>query len=237
MTVMGQINLRSRTGFLAGQPTRKLSLEGATASFKGEGEAVYVTNLSKTGMLLETNAPLSIGEPLQVLLPEGETCSASIIWANETIYACEFERSLAIAAIRKVQLQSPPETRVGSEKALIGIDENPAETLGARIKRLRRERGFAMVHFASRIGVSKPTLWKWENGTVFPRQNMIQTIARVLGVPEKELIYGSKRPIRQHEQLPMTVFESSGKAIAAKKAELANIIGVTPCRIRIMIEA
>ena len=237
MTVMGQINFRSRTGFLSGEPTRKLSLEGTAASFKGGQEAVYVTNLSKTGMLLETNAPLSVGEPLQVLLPEGETCSATVVWANETIFACEFERSLTIATVSKVQLNRKPKSNLSDENAIVRVEENPGETLGERIRRLRREQGVSMAHFAARIGVSKPTLLKWEKGMVLPRQTKVRGIARALGVPETELIYGSKRQVRQHDELPATVLENSGSAIAAKKVELANIMGVTPGSIRIIIEA
>ncbi|CCA92105.1 helix-turn-helix domain-containing protein [Novosphingobium sp. PP1Y] len=226
---MAKINLRSRTGYLHGQPTRKLSLEGTAASFKGQRESVSVTNLSKTGMLLETSAPLSVGEPLSILFPEGETRNASIVWAAETIFACEFEKALSIATIRKVQLQSPPEPRADEEAVT-------SETLGARIKRLRRERGFGVDHFASQIGVSRPTLWKWEKGTVSPRQNMVQTIARVLGVPERELLYGKRPDMVQDEARQVTAFDASSSVIASKKVEIAQLIGVDPHRVRILIE-
>ncbi|SLJ97455.1 helix-turn-helix domain-containing protein [Novosphingobium mathurense] len=229
MTVMANINLRSRTGYLHGQPTRKLSLEGAAASFKGQRESVSVTNLSKAGMLLETSAPLSVGEPLMILFPEGETCNASIVWAADTIFACEFEKALSIATIRKVQLQSPPEPRAEEEAAT-------SETLGARIKRLRRERGFGVDHFASYIGVSRPTLWKWEKGTVSPRQNMVQTIAKALGVPEKELLYGSRPEVVRHDASQLAAFDVSSSVIASKKVEIAKLIGVDPNRVRILIE-
>ncbi len=236
MNVLGQINARSRTGFLANQPTRKLSLEGGTASFSGEKEAVLVTNLSSTGVLAETTAPLSVGEPLEILLPEGESLAATVVWTNEGIFACKFERLLSIATIRKVELQCPPAARVSDQNTDLPVGERAAETLGERIKRLRRERGFSMVHFASCIGVSKPTLWKWENGTVFPRQHTIQILADALGVPEMELIYGSERQIPPGEQAQKTSFEKLRNAIYVKKEELASIIGIPPRRIRIIIE-
>lgn len=252
MTIMGQINVRSRTGILSGQPTRKLSLEGQLPSFKGGKEAVYVNNLSRTGMLLETNAPLSVGEPLQVLLPADEVCSAIVVWANETIFACEFEKTLPTATISRIRLQTPNEPRplqgngIANENESTHQDEGSRETLGDRLKRLRRERGFSMVHFASRVGVSKPTLWKWEKGTVFPRQDMIGVIARVLDVPEKELIYGSRHrtgPRDTATPTPATSARSTSTramlqdAIDAKRAELAQIMGITPDRVRILIEA
>lgn len=237
MTIMGQINVRSRTGILSGQPTRKLSLEGATASFKGGQEAVYVNNLSRTGMLLETSAPLSVGEPLQILLPEADTCAAIIVWANETLFACDFERTLTTATISRIRLQTRNEQPQPHVNHQLPSTVAKDETLGERLKRLRRERGFSMVHFASRVGVSKPTLWKWEKGTVLPRQEMIGVIARVLGISDKELVYGSKRQISQSPRVIANDFATSGDAIVAKKAELAHIMGINADRIRILIEA
>lgn len=237
MTVMGQINVRSRMGVMRGQPTRKLSLEGTIAAFKGGNEVVYVNNLSRTGMLLETAAPLSVGEPLQILLPEGDSCSAIVVWANESMFACEFGRALNTASIKRIQLQSPPERRAGNEKDHMLADEKQGETLGERIRRLRRKRGYSMVHLASRIGVSRPTLWKWEKGSVFPRQDMIQVVARVLGVPERELIYGSQQQIGQREQPRVAPLQTPDKMIAVKKAEIADLIGVDPSQVKILIEA
>ncbi|MBA3054414.1 MAG: helix-turn-helix transcriptional regulator [Sphingomonadales bacterium] len=236
MSVLGQINARSRTGFLGNQPTRKLSLEGVTASFSEDKESVLVTNLSTTGVLAETNAPLSVGEPLEILLPEGEVLAATVVWANEGIFACEFERPLSVSTIRKVELHCSSPARIDDQGANLPGGGPAAETLGERIKRLRRERGFSMVHFASCIGVSKPTLWKWENGTVFPRQHTIRVLAEALGVPELELIYGSERPAPADEQAQQSSLENLRNAIGLKKEELANIIGIPPRRIRIIIE-
>ncbi|GGB98967.1 hypothetical protein GCM10011494_16790 [Novosphingobium endophyticum] len=237
MTVMGQINLRSRMGVMRGEPTRKLSLEGKTASFKGGNDAVYVNNLSRTGMLLETAAPLSVGEQLRILLPEEDSCSAIVVWANESIFACEFGKALSTASIKRIQLQSPPERRADNEKDHMLTDEAPGETLGERIRRLRRKRGYSMVHLASRIGVSRPTLWKWEKGSVFPRQDMVQVVARVLGVPERELIYGSQHPNGRREQPRVAPLQKPDGMIAVKKAEIADLIGVDPSQVRILIEA
>lgn len=236
MTVMGQINIRSRVGIMRGQPTRKLSLDGACPSFKGGNEPVYVSNLSTTGMLIETAAPLSVGEPLQVLLPEGDTRLVTVVWANESIFACEFARALTIATIRRIQLQSPPERRIDDENEIPRGDGKLRENLGERIRRLRRERRLTMVHLASRIGVSRPTLWKWEKGSVFPRQDMVCAIARALGVTEKELIYGSERQLNQREDLSIPVLDAAEKKIATKKSEIASIMGVSPSRIKILIE-
>lgn len=55
-------------------------------------------------------------------------------------------------------------------------------TKGARIKRLRKSMGFSQVDFADRIGVSKQTLYKYENDIItnIP-SDKIELIASVCG--------------------------------------------------------
>lgn len=243
MTVMGQINARSRpAGRPYDEPSRQLRLEGAQASFEHEHDAVSVTNVSRTGMLLDTRVPLSVGDPLQILLPDEAPFMAIVVWASETVFACEFERSLTASMISKVKLARVPESPKGVPMTRTA-PETPdsetwgTETLGERIRRLRLERGFGMTHFASRIGVSKPTLWKWEKSTVIPRTQMVQTIARALCVSEKELIFGNERQsIKTNEQRSSTVFDTRESAVAAKKEELAKLFGVCPSKVVVTIQ-
>lgn len=192
MTIMGQINVRKRTGMSRGEPSRKLSLEGAEPSFKGEYDPVQLFYLSRTGMLLETDAPLSVSEPLDVLFPEAEACTATVVWANEDLFACRFEKELKTATISGIKLQSPHKQAPNPLDELFNREEGPDETLGQRITRLRQNRGYTIVHLAGRVGVSKPTLCKWEKDAVYPRQNQVQAIARELEVSEIELLYGKK---------------------------------------------
>ena len=44
---------------------------------------------------------------------------------------------------------------------------------------------------AQSVGVSKPTLWKWEGDQVRPRHETMQRLAEELGVSELELVYGA----------------------------------------------
>lgn len=238
MTIMGRINTRKRTGMVRGEPSRKLSLEGASPSFKGMHEAASVFYLSTTGMLLETDAPLSVGEPLEVLLPQAGNCMALIVWANESLYACQFDRALTTAVIGAVKLVHPPKQ---SDADLGGMlsrqDEAREETFGERLSRLRREAGFTMVYLASLVGVSKPTLWKWEKDAIHPRQRTVQSLARALGVSELELLYGTKSQLLQRDKEDRIASETAEEAIAISKAKVADIIGVDPAQVRIIIEA
>lgn len=238
MSIMGRINGRKRTSVVRGELRRKLSLGGAVPTFVGGGMDVRVHYLSTTGMLLETTAPLSVGEPIELLLPEDARCAAMIVWANESIFACQFDRALSTAAISAIKLQSPHEQRVveaGAEQ--FRTDDDAEETLGARIKRLRQERGFSMVRLAAGVGVSKPTLWKWETDAVRPRQDTVRALAKMLGVSEMQLLYGSRRQISQRGERVNAALQVAEEVIAASKVGIADIFGVDPSCVRIVIEA
>jgi DNA-binding XRE family transcriptional regulator len=237
MSLMGRINARKGTGMMRGQPRRKLSLEGPSASFKEARDRVHVYNLSRTGMILETDAPLSVGEPIQVLLPEAGACFAVIVWANEEIYACQFNKPLSAATISAIRLQSPHRRTVaGPGEEVSGGDGGLEETLGQRLKRLRRERGLNMAFLASRVGVSKPTLWKWEKDTSCPRQEMVNALASVLGVSEMQILYGSKKQICEREQVSLIISEAAEELIVSSKKKIAESMGVDPSRVRVLIE-
>ena len=93
-----------------------------------------------------------------------------------------------------------------------------------------------MVHFAGRVGVSKPTLWKWEKDTVYPRQKTLRKIAHELGVSESELVYGSKRQVDQRSLDAPSVSGGKKEKIDQKRNEIANFLRVDARNVRIMIE-
>ena len=64
------------------------------------------------------------------------------------------------------------------------------ELLGARLRKLREDKGLSRVEFAKRVGASPASVWNWESGTA-PRGKAIAAIARVLGISEEFLTSGS----------------------------------------------
>lgn len=70
-----------------------------------------------------------------------------------------------------------------------GHAPNRAETFGARLRRLRTERRISQDRFARMLGVSRPTVWKWERDDVRPRQKSLEAAASLLGVSERDLIF------------------------------------------------
>lgn len=238
MSIMGRINGRRRASVMRGELRRKLTLVNHSRASLIAGMDVRIHRLSATGMLMETDAPLSVGEPIELILPEDVRCLGMVVWASGKIYACQFDKSLPNDAINAVDPEVPDSKRTGEAQLAVSLAENDGEeTLGARIKRLRRAGGHSMVRLAAAVGVSKPTLWKWETDAVRPRQDTLRRLANVLGVTELQLLYGSSNQVSQRDERKDVGLEVAEEAIAASKAGIAGLFGIDPSRVRIMIEA
>ena len=72
------------------------------------GSQVIIHDLSERGMLLESDAALSVGDGLDLLIPEAGSAKASIIWSSGRYFGCKFEEPLASAAVSAALLRSPP---------------------------------------------------------------------------------------------------------------------------------
>lgn len=64
------------------------------------------------------------------------------------------------------------------------------ETIGNRIKRLRRKKGMTQMRLAAEIGVTQTTVFYWESGVHKPYPLSMIKLARALDVPCRELMYG-----------------------------------------------
>lgn len=67
------------------------------------------------------------------------------------------------------------------------------ETTGARIGRLRREKGLTQAALAARLGVSPKAVSKWENDKGLPDVSLLAPLAAALGADLKALLTGSGR--------------------------------------------
>lgn len=200
--IRARMNLRTRLGVRRGTPTRKLWVVGENAPTQSFAEGATIVELSGCGLLVETRAELDVGEPIEICLPEIGGVCAQVTWVGDDYAVCSFERTLTKAALARVKLRT---TRVADAPAAPepGAEgSEPADTLGRRITRLRKQRGYTMLHFASRIGVSKPTLWKWEKDTSLPQQKTLKRIAEELDTSEQVLLYGFPNPHWPDDRLP-----------------------------------
>ena len=199
--------------------TLHLEATGATAS--GEHAQVTVHNISVSGLLLETTAALEIGETLVLDLPEVGNWRATVGWVSANFYGCQFDAPLTPAELSAAQLRSAaPQEISGPRLALVGLEDN----FGHRLQRLRKQRGLTLAQVAERLGVSKPTVWAWEQGRSRPVGNRIDPLAEALGVSRVDLYPDADGHAVLHDLLIRV------------RAEVAAAAGASPDKIRISIE-
>lgn len=63
-----------------------------------------------------------------------------------------------------------------------------AETLGQRLARIRKERGFTQVELAQKAGTIQAVISDYERGRVRPHAEMLGQLAQALGVTADELL-------------------------------------------------
>ena len=217
-----------------GSRRRKLYLAASVAQ-SDTGSAVDIFNISKTGLLLATSGRLDLDEPLTVVLPEVGERSASIVWFAENLYGCRFEEPLSESEIDACVNLSAPEGPAPAQAA------TPEESFGERLKRLRSASGLTMIALAERVGVTKPTLWKWETGKVMPRPAALERLAQELGLTAAELMYGRQgktvaRPADSNPPKRNPEAETLAEVIARSRREIAQRAGTSSAQVVIDID-
>ena len=200
--------------------TLRLEANGSTAD--GERSAVTIHNISASGLLLETAAALAVGEAFAIDLPEAGKRSAIVRWASEAFPGCEFDRPLTPAELGAAQLRggTVAEPVQVPRPSLGALDDD----FGHRLQRLRKARGMTLAQVAEHLGVSKPTVWAWEQGRSRPVGNRIDPLAEALGVTRGELYPDADNQTLLHDLL------------ARARAEIGAAAGASPDKIRILIE-
>ena len=206
-------------------PRRRLLLETAGALESGAKTSVVIHNLSETGLLMESTAELEIKETIDLELPEAGSVQARVVWASGSLYGCSFERPLSSFELGAAQLRSGADSAGDLEAAPKphGPTAIGGETFGERLHRLRKLRGMTQGDLAARLGVSKPTVWAWEQDRARPIEDRIVPIAEALEVDVAEL-----RPSRAIVGL--------AELIARCREQIAEAVETTPDKIKIMIE-
>jgi transcriptional regulator with XRE-family HTH domain len=200
----------------AREPRRKLLFEAAGATASGATNSVLVHNISATGLLLESPAPLVVGEKIEIELPQAGATWAKVVWASGGLFGCQFHSPITPAALSAAQLR-------GSVGERLDIAARSDESLGLRIQRLRKERRLTLSRIAAELGVSKPTVWAWEQGKARPAAGRIEALAQVLGVAASEL-----QPVRDAAGLH--------ELLAKSREQIARALGINPEKIRILVE-
>jgi len=69
---------------------------------------VTVYDISNTGLLMETNSSLSVGEMIEVQLPLVGFRTAEIIWTSGQLVGCKFAHALTQAVVSAARLGAAP---------------------------------------------------------------------------------------------------------------------------------
>jgi Tfp pilus assembly protein PilZ len=85
---------------------RTLRLDVAARSATDEA-AVVIRNLSRTGLLIETDAAFSIGETFLLVLPELGAAPARVVRNDGRLFGCEFLTPVPASAISAALLRAP----------------------------------------------------------------------------------------------------------------------------------
>ncbi|MFM5884411.1 MAG: helix-turn-helix domain-containing protein [Novosphingobium sp.] len=195
---------------------RRLLLETAGESAAGELGAVLLHNVSATGLLLETEVALSADETIEVDLPEAGLQTARVVWSDGSFHGCRFDQPISTAALSAIELRAVA-------PAPLALPGDGEETFSARLHRLRKERGLTLAAIADQLGVSKPTVWAWEQGRAKPTAGHMTALAEMFALDQAELA------------------GSSGSAqlravIGQARQQIADVMQIDITKVRIMLE-
>ena len=197
-----------------------VSLQATGTSEAGDAVPVSIYNISATGILLECPDAIAVDEVLTIDLPRAPGTKAVVVWASAHFHGCRFTAPLDKATLSAAQLQSA----VDPETEPVPMDDaGQGEPLELRLQRLRKLRGLTLAELATRLGVSKPTVWAWEQARSSPSPDRYEKIAEVLGTTASALRSG------REEDVASAVLERSRRRIA-------QAYGVSADSVRIMIE-
>ncbi len=95
--------------------------------------------------------------------------------------------------------------------------DNPAQTLGARIRMLRRARGLTQDRLADTTGVSRSAVAQWESDRAGHSAGMLRRIAEALGVSVGVLRDGwdgqpGEAPLTPQETALLTLYRNCSPA-------------------------
>lgn len=202
-----------------GQSRRALPLTVEAIDGAGTKIALLIRNMSGTGLLVETDAALDVGDRVEIDLPHAGRTVARAIWNSDNLFGCAFDEPVSPATLSAVQLRSSAGMPAGIQQR----EDRGSENFGARLHRMRIRKGLSQSDLAAAMNVSAPAISGWEKGRARPKQGRMQALAIILGVPLGELLGEA---------------ESGGiqTVINRSRDQIARAVGTSIDKVRIVVE-
>lgn len=113
-------------------------------------------------------------------------------------------------------------------------------TIGEKIYFLRKSTGLSQEEFAFRAGVSKQTVFKWENDIVTPKFNNIEKITREFGLSNDYFLSDESESVQSEEKSVRSSPEEGGrskerKIRAVMLAISATVLFLMTCAVAVIL--
>lgn len=119
MPLVAQLRTERDEADQRGAIRRTLNLQVGSQYLEAEA-LVLIHNLSQNGLLIETLAPLKLGETIEVELPEAGATAARIVRRDGDHYGCRFIEPISKGSVSAAMLRSPAANEVeASTPALV----------------------------------------------------------------------------------------------------------------------
>jgi transcriptional regulator with XRE-family HTH domain len=214
-----------------------LRLLAEVALQQGPRGDIRIENISSSGLLLNTPLDITPGEIVTVYLPNMEERIAEVVWSSENFHGCRFADPLEEATLDAIRQRNEAfkSSLSGVPLSEDGNSTAKGESFGDRLTRLRKAIDMKQIQLAEVVGVSKTTVWKWENDVVRPRNAAIRKLAAIFKTTEMVLLFGSEA---QEAGIPAANNEAQGDlqaVIATCKRNISRAAGTSEDRISITI--
>ena len=131
MGLVAYIN-NSQTSEKRGVQRRTLRLEVDAVTAAPTPARLMIHDLSPTGLLVEADDGLTVGEQLHVELPGSGTFPARVMWSSGRFTGCKFDQPLPRAAISAALLKG---VQTGEQRPSAPGELGPVQELQARVQR------------------------------------------------------------------------------------------------------
>lgn len=108
MAFAGQLSTLPKAANRREFTRRSLCLRGSASTAIATGIPILVQDLSRSGLLIQTEERLSIGEVLRVELPGSLVIEANIVWQQGSLVGCRFREPLSQGSFSAALLRAEP---------------------------------------------------------------------------------------------------------------------------------